>query len=267
LQKQSKASKKTPNPILHDLLPSSSCSSRVMEGLSVTGSPIGFKRSRPDQRTPPSAERCDSTPLRTVPREVASTPPQLSASPVSKSSPGARQSSPDARQPSPKARHSSSEAGQFSPEAKQCSQEARQPTPGAMQPTPERRRMGDAPRSPPRVSVSETDDDDSAAVPFTAPGSAPAGAMAHTPLLPRIMSAQGRPLDAKVQATGLSASQEGGSRRRLRAAQSLDAGLAILGSGPQRGRPLARAAKAAAGRVNVIETSLIRKVLSLQRKA
>lgn len=244
-----------------------------MEGLSITGSPIGFKRTRPDQRTPPSAERHSSPSLQTKAREKASTPPQLSASPVSRRSPGARQASPEARQSPPEARESSPEARYLSPEArqisteaKQRSPEARQPTPGAKQPT-ERRRMGDEPRSPLRISVSETDDDDTAASPSTAPASAPAGATAHTPLLPRIVSAQGRPLDLKAQATGLSASREGGSRRRLKAAQSLDAGLAGLASGPQRGRPLERVAKAAAGRLNAIETSLIRKVRTLRRRA
>lgn len=133
---------------------------------------------------------------------------------------------------------------------------------GLEQPTRERRRMGDAPRPFLRKSMAETSNGGNDITLIVTPTSAPVCTVVRTSL-PRIVNSADQPPAVRTKATGSGAPLDGRSRRGLRAAQSLDAGLSNLNNGTKRGRLVTRVAKAAGGRSNAIETSLIRKVTLL----
>jgi len=133
---------------------------------------------------------------------------------------------------------------------------------GLEQPTRERRRMGDAPRPLLRKSMAETSNGGNDITLIVTPTSAPVSMVVRTSL-PRIVNSADQPPAVRTKATGSGAPLDGRSRRGLRAAQSLDAGLSNINAGTKRGRLVTRIAKAAGGRPNAIETSLIRKVTLL----
>jgi hypothetical protein len=187
--------------------------------------------------------------------------PQLSVSPISRRSLSARKSSMEARQFSA-AIDISQGNNLISGQLQQRSPEVELSISGAKQPAMERRRMGDAPRPFEPASTTETVNNDNDFNQMITSVDAPVSTVVRTSLPPIANSVDQTPT-ARVQASGSGASQDGRSRRGLRAAQSLDAGISSLRSGAKRGRQVTRVARVAGGRPNAVETSLVRKVISV----